>query len=355
MTKRETAVRLLNILAIVAYLAFYIEGSVFQQAGFYIAVLYILFLILKPFMLRQPYSAPFNYVLEFADMAFVICISIFVTDKAFLPLTLFTLLRCAILFPVYFVLLSFAIASVFVMVSYSVNGATEAFDIGIQLLLVVLPSCIVCLIKNDVLAIDSRNRELSEKVRINKTIIEELQKYSDTPFVGDNRKENEMIRTDYVTQIPNRYYFEEMLRSGLKKTREPSFNMGVMMVYIDNLYQYRVKYSYSTEHILVKRINDLISEQVKSNDFIARYEEDCIAVLLFNKDVVNAEGIARVVYSNFEALKYNEPELADISLKILVNDIEHSLKEDMVTVDTMKLLNRGKVVDFIAGDGIKEK
>ena len=190
------------------------------------------------------------------------------------------------------------------------------------------------------------NFPISEKLQLKNAVITELQKYSDMSLSGDPKKNDEMLRTDYVTQIPNRYFFEEMLRKGISRAEEPSFNMGLMMVQIDNLYQYRLEYSYSTEHILVKRIHDLIAEQIKTNDFVARYEEDCIAVLLFNKDIMNAESLASIVYSNFEALKFNEPELKDISLTIGINDIENSMKENGTEVDTLKFLNRCKPVDF---------
>lgn len=348
MTKREYSVRILNIVMILSFMFLYIKNNIFVNAGFYISSFYILFLILKPYMLRQPFTSPFNFAFEFFDEIFVIGMSVFISQDAFIPLTLFMLLRCALLFPIYFVLLSYIISLIYAMLSYSATDTVSVHNLCLSLLMLVIPACIVCLVKNDVLIIDQRNRELSEKLRIKNAVIDELQKYSDMLFVGDHKKEEEMLRTDYVTQIPNRYYFEEMLKNGLKKTREPNFNMGLMMVYIDNLYQYRIKYSYSTEHILVKRIHDMIAEQIKSNDFVARYEEDCIAVLLFNKDMSNAENLANIIYSNFETLKYDEPELKDISLKIGVNDIENSMKEDKIHIDTLKFLNRCIYVDFFA-------
>lgn len=344
MTKREFTVRVLNILMILATIIIYIRGNVFSLPGFYIAVLYILFLILKPYMLRQPLTSPVNYMFEFFDELFVIGLSIFVSPDIFIPFTLFTLLRCALLFPVYFVLLSFVMASVYIIFAYTSKDIHKAFSLSLTMLMLVIPSCIVCLVKNDVISIDKQYRKLSESLRIKNAVIEELQKYSDMLYVSDHKEGEEMLRTDYVTQIPNRYYFEEMLKKGIKKAHEPSFNMGIMMVYIENLYEYRLKYSYSTEHILVKRIHSLISEQIKSNDFVARYEEDCLAVLLFNKDVKNAEDTAQIVCSNFEAIKYDEPELKDITLKIAVNDIEHSMNKDLSSVDTLKLLNKGKIV-----------
>lgn len=346
MTKRELSVRILNIAAVIAFMVMYIKESVFTSIGFYIASLYVLYLILKPFMLRQPFTTPYNFIFEFFDILFVVGTSIFVTSDAFIPLAMFMLLRCALLFPIYSVLLSFLIAMVYVMFAEYRTETTDMFLLALQFIELVLPACIVCLVKNDVLFIDKHNREINEKLRLKNAVIEELQKYSDMLYVGDHKKEEDMLRTDYVTQIPNRYFFEEALKNGLKRTREPNFNMGIMMVYIDGLYQYRVKYSYSTEHILVKRIHDIIAGLIKSNDFAARYEEDCIAVLLFNKDIAHAENLARLLYSNFEALKFNEPELGEISLKIGINDVDHSLKEDKVSVDTLKLLNKCTYVDF---------
>lgn len=285
---------------------------------------------------------------EFFDELFVIGISIFLSKSAFIPLTLFALLRCALLFPVYFVLLSYVVASIYIIFAFTASGIAEVYDVCLTMLMLVIPSCIVCLVKNDVIKIDKQNRKLSESLRIKNAVIEELQKYSDMLYVSDHKEGEEMLRTDYVTQIPNRYYFEEMLKKGVKQAHEPSFNMGIIMVYIDNLYQYRLKYSYSTEHILVKRIHDLISKQIKTNDFIARYEEDCLAVLLFNKDIENAQTIAKNIYFDFDTIKLNEPELEDISLKIAVNDIEHSMKEDMSSVDTLKLINRCKFVRYFS-------
>lgn len=345
MLKREFGVRLFNILAVISYIFIYIEGNVFNSVGFYVCLLYIIYLILKPFMLRQPSYTPFNYIFELFDMLFVILICIFVTPNAILPLGFFVLLRCALLFKIYFVLLSYCIIMIYTMLTTLQTDTTELHSLALSLIMIVIPSCVVCFVKNDAMKLDKSRRELSEKLQLKNAVINELQKYSDMSVSGDPKKSEAMLRTDFVTQIPNRYFFEEMLKSGIMRAHEPSFNMGLMMVYIENLYQYRKQYSYSTEHILVKRIHDLIAEQIKSNDFIARYEEDCIAVLLFNKDISNAQSIANIVYGSFDDLKYNEPELKDIHLKIAVNDIENSMKDNQIEVDTLKFLNRCKYVE----------
>ncbi len=346
MIKRELAVRVLNILAVISYIALYIEGSVFQSPGFYICLLYIIYLILKPYMLRQPSYTPFNYIFELFDMAFIILICVFVTPDAILPLAFFALIRCALLFKIYFVLISYCIVLAYFMFTSTVSQALDLQELALFLVMIVIPSCVVCFVKSDAMKLDKARRELSEKLQLKNAVITELQKYSDMSLSGDPKKNEDMLRTDFVTQIPNRYFFEEMLKNGLMRAHEPSFNMGLIMIYIENLYQYRLQYGYSTSHILVKRIHDLVAEQIKSNDFVARYEEDCIAVLLFNKDIANAESVSNIIYSNFEALKYNEPELADIALKIGVNDIEHSLKDNKEDVDTLRFLNRCKPVDF---------
>lgn len=345
MLKREFGVRLLNILAVISYIFIYIDGNIFNSVGFYVCLLYIIYLILKPFMLRQPSYTPFNYIFELFDMLFVILICIFVTPNAILPLGFFSLLRCALLFKIYFVLLSYCIVMVYTMLTTFQTGSTELHSLALSLIMIVIPSCVVCFVKSDAMKLDNSRRELSEKLQLKNAVITELQKYSDMSLSGDPKKNETMLRTDFVTQIPNRYFFEEMLKNGIIRAYEPSFNMGLIMVYIENLYQYRQQYSYSTEHILVKRIHDLIAEQIKSNDFVARYEEDCIAVLLFNKDISNAQSIANIVYANFENLKYNEPELKDIHLKIGVNDIENSMKDNQTEVDTLKFLNRCKYVE----------
>lgn len=348
MLKREFGVRLLNILAVISYIFIYIEGNIFNTVGFYVCLLYIIFLILKPFMLRQPSYTPFNYIFEAVDMMFVILICVFITPEAILPLGAFALLRCALLFKIYFVLLSYCIVMVYTMLTSFQTGNAELHSLALSLIMIIVPSCIVCFVKNDAMKLDRSRRELSEKLQLKNAVITELQKYSDMSLSGDPKKNDTMLRTDFVTQIPNRYFFEEMLKNGIMRAHEPSFNMGLMMVYIENLYQYRQQYSYSTEHILVKRIHDMIAEQVKSNDFVARYEEDCIAVLLFNKDITNAQSLASIIYGNFDDLKYNEPELKSIHLKIGVNDIENSMKDNQTEVDTLKFLNHCKYVEPFA-------
>ncbi|MBE5818431.1 MAG: GGDEF domain-containing protein [Clostridiales bacterium] len=346
MSKREFSVRILNILAIILYMITYRDEKIFTSPGFYVGLFYVIYLLLKPYMLRQPTNTPFNYIFEIFDMLFVILFTVFVTPTALYPLSLFVLVRCALQFKIYFVLLSYCILLACVIFTSEAKTFNELCELAMTLLTIVIPSCVVCLVKNDAIKLDHAKRELSEKLQLKNAVITELQKYSDMSLSGDPKKNDEMLRTDYVTQIPNRYFFEEMLRKGISRAEEPSFNMALMMVQIDNLYQYRLEYSYSTEHILVKRIHDLIAEQIKTNDFVARYEEDCIAVLLFNKDILNAESLASIVYSNFEALKFNEPELKDIALTIGVNDIESSMKENGTEVDTLKFLNRCKPVDF---------
>ncbi len=348
MTKRETAVRYINVLIVLSFILIYIKSNIFLNPGFYISTLYIIFMILKPFMLKHPLSSPANFITEFFDELFVIGISIFVTEDAFLPLSMLSLLRCSLLFPIYFVILAYIEAILFTVFTSIASSTIELHNLFLLLLVLVIPSCIVCIVKNDVIIIHKQNNDLNEKLRIKNTVIDELQKYSDVLYVGGHKKEEDMLRTDYVSQIPNRYFFEEMLSSGIKKSIEPTFNMGLMLVYVDNLYQYRLEYGYATEHILIKRIHDLIAAQIKSNDFVARYEEDCIGVLLFNKDLEHAENLAEILNTNFEIMKIDEPELEDITLRIGVNDIEHSMKDDKISVDTIKLLNQCHFIDFEA-------
>ena len=179
-------------------------------------------------------------------------------------------------------------------------------------------------------------------MQLKNAVINELQKYNDTTF-GSSTSE-EITRTDYVTQIPNRAYFEEMLNRGLGRFKEPGFNLALLLVNINGLYAYRKKYGYAAEHLLVKRLCTLIGEPLKKNDFVARYEEDIIGVLLFNKDIDHAEAVAQQVYRSFEGVKQAEPELQEIILTMRVNDLEQVAHKKFLSIDRVELINKCRQV-----------
>ena len=347
MIKRERIIRIISILIVLIYALLPWSSKNIYRAEFYIAPAYIVFLIFKPMLYAVPYKNPRNLLLELVDASFIICFSIFWNGTSFFPLYALFIIRQAMLFPLYFIFLSFMLGTIYYAVS-PINANIDIMQMITQLIIMIIPATMVCLVKNDVLYVDELNRSLNEKLHLKDSVITELQKYSDNMF-SNNKKIEQVMKTDYVTNIPNRYYFEEILSNGMNRHKEQGFNMALMMVYIDGYTEYRKKYGYSAGHILVKTIADLISRSLKKNDYVARYEEDCIATLMFNKDKYNAVYLANVLYADFTQMQEEQPELENISLMIGVNDLTSAEDKRMLTVDRVQFLNKISVIDFTNG------
>ena len=317
MTAREFGMRIINIITIAVFIITSAGRDFFRQAGFYIGIVYILFLILKPYMQRHPASQKANFPLELVDIAFAIAIGFFMEETALMPLVLLALMAAT-------------------------NSEASLTALFIQLIITALPCILVCLVKGDILSVYQKNKKLEEKLQLKNAVINELQKYSDSAVSSSDLEE--IGRTDYVTQVPNRAYFEETLTRGLARYKEPGFNLALLLVTIEGLYEYRLKYGYAAEHLLVKRLCGIIGETLKRNDFVARYEEDIIGVLLFNKDIENAVETAQHLKQAFLNLKQSEPELRGIQLNMRVNDLEKVAHKKSLSIDRVELINRCQTV-----------
>lgn len=342
MTAREFGMRIINIITIAVFIITSAGRDFFRQAGFYIGIVYILFLILKPYMQRHPASQKANFPLELVDIAFAIAIGFFMEETALMPLVLLALLRSALVFSLGQILLLYGVGLAAMVVMTATNSHTSLTELFIQLIITALPCILVCLVKGDILSVYQKNKKLEEKLQLKNAVINELQKYSDSAVSSSDLEE--IGRTDYVTQVPNRAYFEETLTRGLARYKEPGFNLALLLVTIEGLYEYRLKYGYAAEHLLVKRLCGIIGETLKRNDFVARYEEDIIGVLLFNKDIENAVETAQHLKQAFLNLKQSEPELRGIQLNMRVNDLEKVAHKKSLSIDRVELINRCQTV-----------
>lgn len=103
---------------------------------------------------------------------------------------------------------------------------------------------------------------------------------------------NHMSRTDYLTQLFKRQYFEKRLYEVFERyIRKKSSNSVLMMIEIDNMDETQSSGQTASE-LVIQRVVKVILERVRNTDLSGRFTESCFIVLLRDTTIEPAEKLA---------------------------------------------------------------
>lgn len=124
----------------------------------------------------------------------------------------------------------------------------------------------------------------------NDTYIGQLYIFEDITYRKKNELElirnvNHIARYDYLTNIPNRYYFEEFL----SKINKDSSDSALLIVNIDDFKKINDSFGHSEGDKILKKICNLLKANLCNGDFFARLQGDEFAILLYNTNIKSAE------------------------------------------------------------------
>lgn len=129
----------------------------------------------------------------------------------------------------------------------------------------------------------------------------------------------QLSRTDGLTGVANRRYFEERLASAWKQAERSGEPLGIIMLDIDRFKQYNDAAGHQAGDDCLKRIAACLQQgTVRDQDLIARYGGEEFIILLLGADREAATRIALRIVERVRALKVRHPD-SDISPYVTVS------------------------------------
>lgn len=98
-----------------------------------------------------------------------------------------------------------------------------------------------------------------------------------------NKKLEKLSKSDGLTGCYNREYFEEAVRSEVRRTQRDNLFLSLMIIEIDNMSKYNAKHGRVAGDKVIRLISQSISDTLKRpGDLLARYGGETFAVLMPN-------------------------------------------------------------------------
>ena len=140
-----------------------------------------------------------------------------------------------------------------------------------------------------------------------------------------NRELERLTRTDPIMQLPNRRHFESRAQNELSRSQRTGQPVSLMLVDVDRFKQTNDHYGHGMGDVVLRRIADVLRQNVRDIDLPARYGGDEFAVLLVDSGIDFAEGVAERIRSQVAALDFDAEPGLSCSASIGVAELDRSL------------------------------
>lgn len=118
-----------------------------------------------------------------------------------------------------------------------------------------------------------------------------------------NQKLSELSRTDALTGVKNRAYFNEMLDIEWRRGHRSKYMVGLLMLDIDYFKKINDTHGHLGGDICLKRVAETLNAAIRrAGDHVFRYGGEEFAILLANTEVAGAASIAEEVRKKIEQL-----------------------------------------------------
>ena len=110
-----------------------------------------------------------------------------------------------------------------------------------------------------------------------------------------NEALEELSTTDGLTKLYNHRYFQEQLTLEIKRAERTRDELSLILVDIDNFKGLNDQYGHSAGDVVLRRIADVMKENVRDIDLLARYGGEEFALLATRTDLRGAVGLAEKI------------------------------------------------------------
>ncbi len=195
---------------------------------------------------------------------------------------------------------------------------------------------------------------LEALTNLSNTVIEELHK-ANLELNETKEKIQEQANRDYLTNLYNRRYFNEVSKSHIDLAKRNSTNICVIIVDIDKFKNINDTYGHAVGDEIIKLLASILDNDTRKSDIVSRFGGEEFVILLPNTNIDNAFELAeklRVTVENQKVIIQNNVICFTISLGVdtvnLENDksIEISLDRADKALYFAKENGRNRVAKF---------
>lgn len=161
-----------------------------------------------------------------------------------------------------------------------------------------------------------KNKLTPEKLHL--AIDNAINKFHDVAIITeDSKRDTTQPFRDLLTQLPNRFGFEELTKQNLKNANLSGKVLAILLVDIDDFKAINAQYGHDVGDILLLEISKRLQSIVHDDDIVTHLGADEFAIILTNiEDAVNAAVVAESILQN-TARPFNLPS-ATISMSVSI-------------------------------------
>ena len=139
-----------------------------------------------------------------------------------------------------------------------------------------------------------------------------------------------VARTDYLTNLPNRRYMNDMLDHEVSRAKRSKSNFSIIIFDIDFFKKVNDRYGHSCGDYVLKVVSDFVKNNLRTQDLVARWGGEEFLILLPETTIDGANVIGEQLRNKIENLeiKYSSYVIS-ITISLGVADIKAPYNLDM--------------------------
>lgn len=170
-------------------------------------------------------------------------------------------------------------------------------------------------IARDITARKHLENQLTSEIESKGKVIERLRSSERTLLLvaeelnRKNRLLQDIAIRDALTQVYNRYYFDERVGEETDRCRRYRYPLSIALIDIDDFKGINDSFGHDVGDEVLVKISATIQKLLRKYDIFARWGGEEFAILMPHTDLSAGERIIRRLRQAVEAIRYNEPSL----------------------------------------------
>lgn len=353
----ELVFRIISLLttALLGLLAYAGTGDIFMHLGFYVAMIYGLFLFFKRFLFSPGLHHIIRLAVELIELIFILILHWQTGKPVVFLLYLSFIVRIALVYPLRSTL-GFCLLTVLGwtgMVVYA-DGMQITADVADLLSYgyhLAIFGCVGYLghsVQTQYRMSRHRSRDMSNILAVKEKLINQLDE-SREMIREHNKQLSDIVRTDELTGRYTHRYLMEYLEYLFHYVHDTGDDVSLLMISVDHFKRINEKYGYQSGDEILTALGHIIQDNAQEDDIAARYGGDEFVLVLPGQGRDAAQMTAEGIRTDFMTAQMEDTRFKDIDLSIGVastqygannrEDILDQANRDMYIVKRTKISN----------------